>query len=96
LHQLNLHAIWQNAAGFFARGDAIWHVQNNESSTGSIPDDDFWHFNAVAGYRFPRRRAEIAVGLLNLTDRDYRLNPLNSVIELPRGRTFVLSLKFNL
>ena len=69
---------------------------HNESSTGSLPDDDFWHLNAVAGYRFPRRRAEIAVGLLNITDQDYRLNPLNSVIELPRGRTFVVSMKFNL
>jgi hypothetical protein len=82
---------------FFARGDAIWHAQNNDSSTGSIPDDDFWHFNAVAGYRFPQRRAEIAVGLLNITDQDYRLNPLNSVIELPsrsnvRGESEVQSI----
>ena len=96
LHQLNLFAIWQNAAGFFARGEGIWYAQNNESSTGSLPDDDFWHFNAVAGYRFPRRRAEIAVGLLNITDQDYRLNPLNSAIELPRGRTFMVSMRFNL
>ena len=96
LHQWNLFAIWQNAAGFFARGEGFWYAQHNESSTGSLPDDDFWHLNAVAGYRFPRRRAEIAVGLLNITDQDYRLNPLNSVIELPRGRTFVVSMKFNL
>ena len=96
LHQLNLHALWQNTAGFFVRGEGIWYAQSNESSTGSWPDDDFWHLNAVAGYRFPRRRAEIAVGLLNITDRDYRMNPLNSIIELPRDRTLVVSLKFNL
>jgi len=96
LHQLNLHALWQNTAGFFARSEGIWYAQSNETSTGSLPDDDFWHFNAVAGYRFARRRAEIAVGLLNITDQDYRLNPLNSFLELPRGRTLVVSLKFNL
>jgi tetratricopeptide (TPR) repeat protein len=96
LHQLNLFAIWQNAAGFFARGEGIWYAQNNENSTGALPDDAFWHCNAVAGYRFPRRRAEIAVGLLNITDQDYRLNPLNSAIELPRGRTFMVSMRFNL
>jgi tetratricopeptide (TPR) repeat protein len=96
LHQLNLLAIWQNAVGVFVRSEGIWYAQNNETSTGSLPDDDFWHFNAVAGYRFPRRRAEIAIGLLNITDRDYRLNPLNAIIELPRGRTLVVSLKFNL
>ncbi len=96
LHQLNLLGIWQHAAGFFARGEGIWSAQNNESSTGSLPDDDFWQFNAVAGYRFPRRRAEIAVGLLNITDQDYRLNPLNSMVELPRGRTFMVSMRFNL
>ncbi|HZO86257.1 MAG TPA: hypothetical protein VFC26_13640, partial [Verrucomicrobiae bacterium] len=82
LHQLNLFAIWQNAAGFFARGEALWY-------------DDFWQLNALAGYRFPRRRAEIAVGVLNLSDKDYRLNPLHSVVELPHERTFVASFRFN-
>jgi outer membrane receptor protein involved in Fe transport len=33
--------------------------------------------NAFAGYRSPRRRAELRLGLLNLTDRDYRLSPPN-------------------
>jgi outer membrane receptor protein involved in Fe transport len=96
LHQLNLLALWQNAAGFFARADALWHVQGNDTSIGSIRDDDFWHFNAMAGYRFPRRRAEIGIGVLNLTDRDYHLSPLSSIVELPRGRTLVVNLKFNL
>jgi len=33
--------------------------------------------------------------LLNITDQDYRLNPLNITPELPRTRTLVASLKFN-
>jgi hypothetical protein len=35
------------------------------------------------------------VGLLNITDQDYRLNPLNLYRELPRERTLAASLKFN-
>lgn len=82
LHQLNLFAIWQNAAGFFARAEGLWY-------------DHFWQFNTLAGYRFPRRRAEIVIGLLNITDQDYRLNPLNAIVELPRERTLVTAFKFN-
>src|SRR5206468_11862903 len=82
LHEVNLFAIWQNAAGIFTRGEGNWH-------------NDFWQFNALVGYRFPKRRAEIAVGLLNITDQDYRLNPLNALNELPRERTFIASVKFN-
>jgi hypothetical protein len=33
--------------------------------------------------------------LLNLTDRDYHLNPLNLYSELPRERTLAASFKFN-
>jgi hypothetical protein len=35
------------------------------------------------------------VGVLNLTDEDYRLNPLNLTGSLPRERTFYSSLQFN-
>ena len=59
------------------------------------PGDDFWQLNAFVGYRFPRRYAELSVGVLNLTDRDYRLNPLTLYAELPRERTAVVTLKIN-
>lgn len=95
LHELNLFAIWQNAAGFFARGETVWRAQDNHGSPARMPGDDFWQFNVLAGYRFARRRAEVAVGLLNLADRDYRLNPLNATIELPRDRTLVVNFKFS-
>jgi hypothetical protein len=36
--------------------------------------DDFWQHNVWSGYRFPRRRAELRLGVLNLADQDYRLN----------------------
>jgi hypothetical protein len=47
-----------------------------------------------AASRFARRHAELRVSLLNLLDRDYRLNPLTLYTELPRERTLAVSLKF--
>ena len=60
-----------------------------------MPGDDFWQFNLYAGYRFLQRRAEARVGLLNLGDQDYRLNPLTLYNELPRQRELTVSFKFN-
>ena len=52
-------------------------------------------YDSVFGGRFARRMAEIRLGILNLTDRDYQLNPLNLYSELPRQRAFSASLKLN-
>jgi outer membrane receptor protein involved in Fe transport len=57
--------------------------------------DSFWQHNVFAGYRFLKRRVSIQAGILNLTDQDYRLNPLNLYSELPRTRTFVAKFQFN-
>jgi len=95
LHQVNLFALFAHPSGFFGRFDSIWSQQSNRGYTPDIPGDDFWQFNVMAGYRFPRRRAELRVALLNLTDRDYQLNPLNLTSELPRERTLMASLRFN-
>ena len=51
--------------------------------------------NLFGGYRFFRRHAQVQVGVLNLADQDYQLNPLNLHAELPHARTFVASLQFN-
>ena len=59
------------------------------------PGDDFWQFNVFAGWRFLNRRIEARIGVLNLADRDYKLNPLNLTPELPRARTFTAWLRFN-
>jgi len=48
----------------------------------------------VAGWSFYKRRLELKTGVLNLTDRDYRLNPLNLAPEYPRERTWMAALKF--
>ena len=60
-----------------------------------MADADFWQHNLLAGYRFPRRYAEITLGLINLFDTDYRLSPLNLHPDLPRGRTLAAGLRLN-
>ena len=95
LHQMNLFAIYTHPSGFFGQAEAIWNHQDNDGYQPAQPGDDFWHFNAYVGYRFPRRRVEVRVGLLNLSDRDYHLNPLNLTSELPHDRTVVVNLRFS-
>jgi outer membrane receptor protein involved in Fe transport len=95
LRQFGLNTLYAHPAGFFGQLEALWLAQDNGGDDAALKDDDFWQFNVWAGYRFARRRAEVRLGVLNLTDRDYRLNPLNLTAELPRERTFYASLRFN-
>jgi hypothetical protein len=95
LHQVQLFANFNHRLGFFARGEAWWTRQSNQGYSPDRPGDDFWQFNAFGGYRFLRRRAEVSVGVLNITDQDYRLNPLNLTPRLWRDRTLVVSAAFN-
>jgi hypothetical protein len=95
LHQLYFYAIYQHRCGFFAQFDSVWSSQSNRGYSPSLPGDDFWQYNLYAGYRFWQRRAEVRLGLLDLTDKNYRLNPLTLYNELPRGRTLTVGLKFN-
>jgi tetratricopeptide (TPR) repeat protein len=95
LQQLHLYGIFNHPSGFFAKAESIWSAQSNDGYAAALPGDDFWQFNVFAGYRFPRRLAQIQVGLLNIGNRDYKLNPLNLYSDLPRSRTLFASLKFN-
>lgn len=93
LQQLDLSANFNHPSGLFGRFDALWFRQDNLGYSPDEPGDDFWQFNAYAGYRFLHRQAELQIGLLNITGQNYRLNPLNLYNELPRERT--LSVLFN-
>ncbi len=95
LHEVNLLLLYNHPCGFFAQAEALWYGQSNEAFAFENAGDHFWQFNLVAGYRFPRRKAEISVGLLNVTDQDYRLNPLTYYQDLPRDRTLAARLRFN-
>ena len=94
LHQVNLFTRFNHSSGFFSQFDAVWSQQSNQGYAPDLPGDDFWQFNAYVGYRFLQRRGELKLGLLNLTDRDYRLNPLTLYAELPRQRTLMVAFKF--
>lgn len=93
LHQINLYGTYHHSCGFFARFDSIWSQQDNSGDASDLPDANFWQHNVSVGYRFLQRRAEVRLSVLNLTDRDYRLNPLTLYNELPRERTLVVGLR---
>ena len=95
LEQASLFAIYNHPCGFFGEAEAHWYSQENIGYTPQEPGDNFWQFNLFAGYRFPRRKAELALGLLNITDQDYRLAPINVYNDLPRTRTLVLRLRLS-
>jgi Tfp pilus assembly protein PilF len=95
LHWLNLHANWNHPCGLFSTLEANWYLQSNAGFSPGEPGDEFWQFNVYAGYRFARRKAELSVGLLNITGQDYRLEPLNLYNEMPRERTLVVRFQFN-
>jgi tetratricopeptide (TPR) repeat protein len=105
LQQVNLYALYNHRCGFFARGEANWFSQDNDGfSPGTFsanpqgdprPGDDFWMFNVYAGYRFYRNQCEVAIGVLNLGDNDYQLEPLNYYLDMPRERTFFARMKFS-
>ena len=92
---MNLFVLFNHESGFFSQLDSIWSQQSNHGYAPARPGDDFWQINLSGGYRFWQRRMEAKLALLNLTDRDYHLNPLNLSTDLPRGRTLVVSFRFN-
>jgi outer membrane receptor protein involved in Fe transport len=95
LHELNLHIVYNHPSGLFGRFEALWYEQSNAGYAEDLPSEQFWQLNTFVGYRFPRRRAELSVGVLNLTDQDYRLNPLTLYNELPRERTIAVRLQLS-
>jgi hypothetical protein len=95
LHQLDFTARYNHPSGFFAEGEALWDSQYNSGYTPSEPGDAFWQLNAYIGYRSPHRRIQTSLGLLNIANQGYNLNPLNLYNELPYKRTLALSFQFN-
>ena len=94
LHELDLDVLWNHNSGVFAGFQASFFAQNNRDDAAALEDSAFCQFNANLGYRFLQRRAEIRLSLLNLTDQDYHLNPLNLHPDLARGRTLTAHFSF--
>ncbi len=95
LHEVELNGVFNHRCGLTARAEALWFLQDTAGYMPGTPGDEFWQFNVYAGYRFPRRRAELLAGLLNFTDQDYELSPLNLHRSLPHERTFLVQLRVN-
>ena len=95
LQLVSLNANLQHSSGFFAGVEGNWWSQELSEGLGGMPGDNFWQVNLLAGYRSPRRHAEITAGVLNVASRDYRLYPINLYPDLPRSRTAFVSLQLN-
>jgi tetratricopeptide (TPR) repeat protein/ferric-dicitrate binding protein FerR (iron transport regulator) len=95
LHTAQLFALYNHPSGFFGRAEAYWARQSNVGYQPDTPGDELFQFNVYAGYRFRRNFGDVTVGLLNLSDQDYQLNPLSTYNELPRDRTLFVRLRLN-
>jgi hypothetical protein len=100
LNEFSLFGNYYLPCGFFSQFQGNWWVQHNAynnftASGASEPGADFWQFNLYAGYRFPRRHVELAVGLVNMFNQGYNVDPVTYFLEQARTRTLVASLKFN-
>lgn len=95
LNTVNLHANWNHPCGLFSIFSADWASQDNFGFTPSEPGDDFWQCNVYAGYRMFHRRVEFTVGLLNIFDQNYKLEPLNLYNDTARSRTFLARLRLS-
>ena len=95
LHQGQIFALYNHPSGFFGSIEGYWARQSNVGYFPDEPGDDIFQLNAYVGYRLRRNFGDITLGFLNLTDQDYKLNPLNYYNELPRNRTLLVRVRLN-
>jgi hypothetical protein len=91
---LILHVNYACRCGFFTQAQALYTSQSSHGYTPALPDEGFWQFNYYAGYRFLHRKGEVRLGILNIANQNYLLNPLNLYYDLPRQRTLAASFEF--
>ncbi|MGF1450709.1 MAG: TonB-dependent receptor domain-containing protein [Opitutales bacterium] len=94
LYRAIASAQYQHPRGWFVQGDAqLWH-QDNHDLNPDLPDTVFPQLNLEFGYRLPKQHGVVSVGLLNLTDEDPDLSPVNFFFRPPLQRTLVISARF--
>lgn len=94
--QIGLSLRLNHPSGWFALAESFWNHQDWKSALRSgtaTGSDRFWQHNLLVGYRWAQRRAELSLGVMNLSDEDYRLHPLNLHPNYPRGRALLVSAK---
>ncbi len=87
LFTLRCAARWQHPQGWFASAEVNYWSQDNQNYLPDLPDDEFLMINLFLGYRLTMERGEVSIGLLNLLDENYRINPLSNFNQLPREFT---------
>jgi tetratricopeptide (TPR) repeat protein len=92
LHQVTPRVTYNHACGAFGTFSARWLHQDNREQELAVSDESVWQLDAWIGYRLRRRQAEVAVGVLNLLDEDYRIHPLNTYVHPVRERTLAVRL----
>jgi outer membrane receptor protein involved in Fe transport len=102
LHAGSIFLLYNHPSGFFAQTDFTWYAQDNRERnfssggfvTRDLPDDEFPQWNVAIGWRFPRQRGDVTFGVLNLTDENYHLSPVNFYTEMPHERVFYGRVRF--
>jgi hypothetical protein len=93
LQRVDLSLRYNSVSGLFGEAQGRWWSQANRLDGAETPGADFWQANLFGGWRSPQRKVEATLGVLNLGGRDYRLSPINYLVEPARARTLVLRLR---
>jgi hypothetical protein len=100
LQRVNLFLLYNHPSGFFSQAGWNWYYQSGSRAVVSpgvvdhVPNESLQQLNFFGGYRFPRRRGDITIGVMNLLGEDYHLNPVTPYAELPREQVFYARLRF--
>jgi tetratricopeptide (TPR) repeat protein len=95
LHQAETYLIWNHPEGWFGRLSARLFSQENSGYLPTRPGDTSTQLDLSLGKRFFNNRGSLEIGVLNLTDENYRHNPLISLPESPRERTAFVELRID-
>jgi tetratricopeptide (TPR) repeat protein len=94
LHELRTSASVHHETGGFASIEHRFLIQTSSGYTSINADESSSQLNAYVGWRLKNSRAEFTLGLLNLANQDYRLNPLTPFDDLSRHRTVHARFRF--
>lgn len=96
LHEIRLRTMYQHRRGLFGQIEASGFFEENEGYTPDGSSEQVWQLHAEVGCRFRRRQGEVGIGVVNLTDQDYRLSPLGTGERISRQRAFYVQVRLAL
>lgn len=94
LHELRTSVLVHHESGGFASLEHRFLGQMSSGYGATRPNESFSQLNAYVGWRLRNSRADVTIGLLNLANQDYRLNPLTPFDDLSRQRTLHARFRF--